>query len=167
MEPSPTYRLRLIEAADNEEVANLIRAVMTEFGAVGPGYSIEDPEVDTMYETYQQPGHRFWVITDEKRVLGCGGIGPLQGAAASICELKKMYFYPALRGKGWGKKLVEVCLESAKACGYQTIYLETIARMEQANGLYIRMGFKKLDHYMGATGHSACELSYARPVSSN
>jgi putative acetyltransferase len=47
--------LRPIAVADNPAVAQIIRTVMTEFGAVGKGYSIEDPEVDAMYEAYQDP----------------------------------------------------------------------------------------------------------------
>ena len=41
-------RVRAIEPRDNEAVANIIRRVMTEFGAVGCNFSIADEEVDAM-----------------------------------------------------------------------------------------------------------------------
>ena len=41
--------MRLIDKNDNAVVADIIRLVMTEFKAVGCGYSINDSEVDDMY----------------------------------------------------------------------------------------------------------------------
>jgi putative acetyltransferase len=49
---SEVFVLRTIRPGDNPQVAGIIRSVMTEFGAVGPGFSIMDPEVDHMYEAY-------------------------------------------------------------------------------------------------------------------
>ena len=164
MGDSKNYEMRSIRPEDNAQVAQLIRTVMTEFGAVGPGYSIEDPEVDRMADVYTLPKRAFFVVVDGDRILGCGGVGPLVGADETICELKKMYFYPELRGLGYGKMMVEACLKTAKAFAYKTMYLETVARMEKANLLYQKMGFKKLDHFMGSTGHSACDLAYARSL---
>ncbi len=157
---NPEYQLRLIQKKDNPQMANVIRKVMEEFGAVGEGYSINDPEVDQMFEAYDQVNARYYVIADGERILGGGGIAALQGASTSVCELKKMYFFPELRGLGFGKKMMFQCLEDAKALGYQQCYLETVERMEGANILYQKLGFKKLDHAMGSTGHSACESWY-------
>ena len=52
-------------------------------------------------------------------------------------------------------------LEDAKRLGYKKCYLETVERMWQANSLYQKMGFKKLEAQMGDTGHGACEVFYA------
>ncbi len=155
------YQIRPIQKADNAMVAQLIRQVMTEFGAVGEGYSINDPEVDDMYGTYQGDNAMFYVIEDGHSILGCGGIGPLTDGSPDTCELKKMYFYPELRGAGMGKKLMHLCLEKAREMGYRTVYLETIERMWQAVRLYEKAGFKKLQQPLGCTGHSSCESYYA------
>lgn len=151
------FQLRPIEARDNEQVARLIRTVMTEFGAVGEGYSITDPEVDRMFEAYQPAGTTFFVIEKEGQILGCGGIAPLEGGTGEVCELRKMYFYPELRGLGLGKRLLKCCLDAARAQGYQSCYLETLERMWQANKLYEKMGFRPISCQMGATGHSKCD----------
>ena len=67
-----------IRPEDNPAVARIIRTVMTEYGAVGPGYSIEDPEVDAMFETYDHPRALFLVLENNKgEPVGCGGIAPL------------------------------------------------------------------------------------------
>ncbi|MBK9014317.1 MAG: GNAT family N-acetyltransferase [Saprospiraceae bacterium] len=163
---SAKFSLRPIQPADNQQVATIIRTVMTEFGCVGEGYSILDPEVDKMYETYSGPRASFFVVSsiETGEVFGCGGIGPLVGGEADVCELKKMYFRPELRGLGFGKKMVAICLEKAKEFGYRRCYLETCARMEQANQLYKKMGFEKICGPMGATGHCSCDAWYVKEV---
>ena len=40
--------IRPISAADDATIASIIRTVMPEFGAVGSGFAINDPEVDWM-----------------------------------------------------------------------------------------------------------------------
>ena len=134
---------------------------MVEFGNVGEGYSINDPEIEDMYSAYSGKKATFWVVTQEDRIVGCGGIGPLQGAGTEICELRKMYFYPEIRGIGLGKRLLTQCLSEARHFEYRECYLETVERMWQANLLYRKMGFKKLTCPKGDTGHSACETYYS------
>ena len=159
------FILRPIEPADNQQVAKIIRMVMTEFGAVGEGYSIMDPEVDDMHGAYSGPRTAFFVVAlAGGRVFGCGGIGPLVGGGAEVCELKKMYFLPELRGLGFGQMMVSACLEKAKELGYRKCYLETLVRMEQANRLYQKMGFEKICGPMGATGHGGCDSLYVKTV---
>ncbi len=55
-------KIRPIDAADDAAVAALIRTVMTEFGAVGCGFSIGDPEVDAMSSAYPPPRAAFFVV---------------------------------------------------------------------------------------------------------
>lgn len=150
------YTLRPIERDDNPAVAALIRQVMSEFGAVGTGYSINDPEVDDMHGAYPAPEAGFWVIERDGRILGCGGVGPLAGVGKDTCELRKMYFLPELRGLGLGTRLLNHCLAFARRAGYAQCYLETLASMHHARKLYAKHGFELLDAPMGATGHSGC-----------
>jgi len=158
------FHFRLIQKEDNPIVAQLIRTVMTEFSCVGEGYSIMDKEVDEMWENYTNDRARFFVLTLDEKIVGCGGIGPLQGGNETTCELKKMYFYPETRGHGMGRKMVETCLNAAKNIGYQTCYLETVERMIAANRLYEKMGFKLLENPMGCTGHGACDTRFSREI---
>jgi putative acetyltransferase len=161
---SRSIKIRPIEAVDNQAVADIIRQVMTEFGAVGDGFSITDPEVDDMFTAYAGEESAFFVVTLNDQVLGCGGIGPLVGGDESTCELKKMYFKPELRGLGAGSRLLTVCLEEARRLGYQCCYLETTASMQQAQRLYHHHGFEPLDGPMGATGHCGCEMWMSRKL---
>jgi putative acetyltransferase len=141
---------------DNPAVAKIIRQVMTEFGAVGCNYSSSDPEVDAMYQAYPAPEAAFFVVELEDSVLGCGGMGPLADGEPDVCELRKMYFLPALRGTGMGTTLLKLILDTARKAGYRRCYLETLERMEQARRLYQKHGFEQIDAPLGNTGHSGC-----------
>ena len=157
------FQFRPIQKEDNPKVKKLIQEVMTEFEAVGEGYSITDSEVNAMFEAYSEPRSQFWVLTKKEKIVGCGGIAQLANGDVETCELRKMYFRPEARGHGMGKKMVNLCFEKAKQLGYKKVYLETIARMSQANILYQRMGFEKTSK-MGDTGHSACGAFYVKVV---
>lgn len=152
-------KLEAIAPEHNPSVARLIRQVMPEFGAGGPGFAIHDPEVDAMYETYTQPRSCYFVITrqDSTEVLGGGGIAPLAGGAPETCELRKMYFLPELRGLGLGQMLIERCLDAARAQGFRYCYLETLEAMQQARALYHKNGFEPLSGPLGQTGHFGCD----------
>lgn len=162
--PGPDLYIRLIEEADNIVVADIIRLVMTEFQAVGCGYSINDSEVDDMYSAYAPSRAAFYVVELGGQILGCGGFGPLTGTGHDTCELRKMYFKSELRGLGVGTKLLNLCLQEATKAGYKYCYLETMDGMEQARRLYGKHGFKYLDQRLGNTGHTSCGTWMARDL---
>jgi putative acetyltransferase len=148
--------IRKIRPDDNSAVAAIIRNVMSEFGAVGCGYSSEDAEVDSMCEAYADENSVFYVIEDQGRILGCGGMGPLLDGDPGVCELRKMYFLPELRGSGLGTTLLQLILQDARDAGFQRCYLETLASMDGARRLYLKHGFRPMEEPMGNTGHSGC-----------
>ena len=156
--------IRPMEEKDKAVVTDIIRMVMTEFGAVGCGYSINDSEVDDMYSAYSPAGSEFYVVELDGRVLGCGGFAPLTGGDKVTCELRKMYFRSELRGLGVGAELLKLCLEEAANASYQHCYLETMDSMEQARRLYGKHGFRYLDNPMGNTGHTSCGTWMARKL---
>lgn len=149
--------IRKIRPEDNPAMEAIIKGVMTEYGATGEGYSIHDPEVVNIYNSYQGPGHVFFVCGIDEKVLGGAGIAPLAGASPELCELRKMYFMNELRGRGMGARMLTKCLTFAKEYGYKTCYLETLDRMAEARKLYGKFGFKSLSAPLGFTGHSSCD----------
>lgn len=158
------FAIRKIQRKDNSAIAGIIRLVMTEHEATGPGHSINDPEVDAMFQTYNQPRWTYFVVTRGDRVAGGGGIAPLAGAEEDTCELRKMYFLPEARGLGMGQEMLDRCLKTAKALGYRRCYLETLARMSVARELYKRNGFKVLTKPRGRTGHFTCDSFLIRDL---
>lgn len=157
---SHRFDIRPITPADDLAVARIIRGVMPEFGADGPGFAIHDPEVDAMSAAYDRPGAAYFVVELDGRVQGGGGVAPLEGGPEGVCELRKMYFLPALRGLGAGAALMQRCLDEARALGFGQVYLETLRGMDAAQKLYERTGFRRLDGPLGATGHFGCNRFY-------
>jgi putative acetyltransferase len=158
------FAIRPITRRDDRAMGAVIRAVMTEFGASGPGFAIHDPEVDGMTRAYSQPGHAYWVVTKGDRVVGGGGFGRLTGAGEEVCELRKMYFLPEARGVGMGARLLDHVLAEAAAAGFRVCYLETLVSMTQARRLYESFGFRRIDGPMGTTGHYGCDAWYVRDL---
>ncbi len=162
------YTIRLVKSADAAAVAKLIRTVMPEFGASGPGYAIMDPEVDDMHASYTAHKKRaaYWVVvrTEDGAVVGGGGFAPLSGGDKRTCELRKMYLYPELRGLGIGRELLAMCQEVAAKAGFRTMYLETLANMKDAQALYERSGFSRIPRARGNTGHHGCGTYYERTL---
>lgn len=153
--------LRPIAPGDDVAIAAIIRAVMPEFGAKGPGFAIDDPEVDFMSRAYSGARAAYFVVERDGEVVGGGGVGPLAGAPDDVCELRKMYFLPEARGSGMGRALLARNIEAARSFGYRTMYLETLTGMDAARHLYEKLGFQRLTEPMGATGHHGCNRFYA------
>ena len=156
--------IRNIRKEDNSQVRDLIIDVMSEYQCIGETYSSSDPELEDMYSAYAQAGSVFYVIDHKEIILGCGGLAPLKGGSSDTCELRKMYFYHALRGLGYGRKLMDICMSDARKFGYTYMYLETVERMEKANKLYANYGFELLDNHKGNTGHSGCDRYFLKEL---
>lgn len=159
-----TFQIRPINASDDAAVALIIRTVMPEFGADGPGFAIHDAEVSAMAAAYAQPGCAYFVVERDGRVMGGGGVAPLPNSDADICELRKMYFLPELRGLGAGAALMQQCLDAARALGYRRCYLETLTGMDDAKRLYRKSGFLPIPQALGATGHFSCDSFFIRDL---
>jgi putative acetyltransferase len=155
---TPTdFLLRPISAADDAAMAQVIRTVMPEFGASGPGFAINDPEVDHLSVAYSVPRSAYFVLVRDGNVVGGSGIAPLAGGDPDVCELRKMYFLGEVRGHGQGRRMLQRCIEAARQFGYHRCYLETLTGMDAAQHLYVQAGFKPLCGPLGATGHFACD----------
>lgn len=163
MRKQAEFQVRPIRKSDNKFMEKIIIDVMTEFGAVGEGYSIKDAEVANMFDAYNNDKSAYFVITRGKEVLGGAGVGILP-EAEDVCELKKMYFVPEIRGIGLGEKLLNLCLDAARKIGYKRCYLETLERMPQARGLYMKYGFDPINGPVGCTGHYSCDNYYIRDL---
>ncbi len=156
--------IRTIRPEDTAQVARIIRTVMPEFGASGAGFAIHDKEVDAMYSTYTQPRCAYFVCEEGGRIIGGGGVAPLEGGDAHTCELKKMYFLPEGRRKGLGQRVLNECLKAAAEMGFQYCYLETFNTMKDAMKLYEKNGFEKIPGPCGNTGHFACDTFYRKKL---
>ena len=150
--------IRKIEQKDNPAVAKIVRTVMIELRAPKVGTAYADPNLDTMFETYQKANAVYFVIENDGRIIGGAGIQKLDNGEDTICELQKMYFMPEARGLGVGSKMIALCLQQAKEFGFKKCYLETMPFMIDAQKLYKKSGFYNINGPMGNTGHTYCSV---------
>lgn len=153
-----TYTIRKIRPEDNLQVKKVIQNVLVEMGVPKVGTAYEDKSLDDMYETYNKDGMEYFVVEENKEIIGSAGIAPLEGGDPEICELQKMYFLPEARGRGVGAEMMKKCLEFARQEGYKQCYLETLPYMQSARKLYARTGFRSLEGPLGDTGHYNCTM---------
>jgi len=148
--------IRKIKQSDNAKIEQIIKTTIVEFGLPTEGTAYEDVETTNMFESYQNQKEIYFVLENNNEIVGGGGIKALKNIEHDVCELQKMYFSPAARGKGYGNDLIERCLSEAKGFGYRQCYLETDPGMEAAINLYQKNGFTSLDGPLGDTGHCSC-----------
>lgn len=86
-----TARIRRVSPEDNIQMAQVIRTVMPSFGAGGKGFAIHDAEVDDLYKAYTFTSCLFVCEMDGK-ILGGGGVAPLEGGPSNICQLKNVFY---------------------------------------------------------------------------
>ncbi len=153
-----TALIRTILPSENAEVAKVIRAVLVEMGVPKVGTAYADKALDHMYENYDVPRADYFLVVETGKILGCAGIAQLENYEGNVCELQKMYFLEEARGRGIGKRMMQVCLDRAREFGYKKVYLETMPYMKAAQELYKKSGFEYIDAPMGNTGHFSCPV---------
>ncbi|MEA1786330.1 GNAT family N-acetyltransferase [Arenibacter sp. GZD96] len=150
--------IRAITPNDNPHVATVIRCVLEDLGVPKVGTAYADKALDGMYEHYNRLKASYFVVEEEGKILGCAGIAPLDNFEGNVCELQKMYFLEVARGRGLGRKMIQICLEKAREFGFEKCYLETMPYMKDAQKLYLKTGFSYIDAPMGNTGHYSCPV---------
>lgn len=155
---------RKIEQADNQVIAQLIRDVLTEFGANKPGTVFTDPTTDALFELFQTEKSAYFIAEQNGVIHGGCGIYPTKGLPSGCTELVKLYVSNEVRGTGVGKRLMELAMDAARLEGYSEIYLETLPELHIAVGLYEHLGFNYLDKPYGDSGHFACDLWMAKAL---
>ncbi|MBL6677326.1 MAG: GNAT family N-acetyltransferase [Flavobacteriaceae bacterium] len=150
--------IRSINKSDNKSLSIILREVLVEMEIPKKGSAYEDPELDKMFEAYQNPRSKYYVIEYKNQILGGAGISELRESTGDICELQKMYFHKSIRGKGFGNKMINKCLTFAIKSNYSKCYIETMPNMIKAQTLYLNKGFEYIDKPMGNTGHTACPV---------
>lgn len=107
----------------DDSFERLVARIVGEFAAGGDG-----------------PTNRCWIATLAGRRAGCVFLMP--GPAPGVAKLRLLLVEPWARGHGIGGRLVDVCIEAARAAGHHTLTLWTNDILAAARHLYERAGFR-------------------------
>ena len=152
------FNIRQISKNDNLNLSKLIREVLIEIGVPKKGTAYSDPELNFMFEAYDNKRSIYYVVENNGKIYGGAGISHLNEADYNICELQKMYFLPLIRGKGIGDIMIEKCLSFALDNKFKYCYIETLPYMKAAQKLYLKKGFLYIEGPIGNTGHTSCNV---------
>lgn len=138
---------RKIEPADDKRIAEIIRANLEKLHLDIPGTAYFDPELDCLSTYYNsKPSERacFVALSDDGQVIGGVGIAEFDGIE-NCAELQKLYLDDSAKGNGYGKELMQIAEDGARAAGYKRLYLETHTNLSVALKLYEKAGFHQIE----------------------
>ncbi len=102
------------------------------------------PDLDWWGQTYAAPRGLFLVVLDGERVVGTGGIRPVD---EQVAELTRMFLLQEYRGRGLGRRSGERPIQFARGAGYRSIRLGTNKQLVSSHALYRSLGFRDIPAY--------------------
>jgi GNAT superfamily N-acetyltransferase len=87
---------------------------------------------------YDAPRGGLFLAWHAGAVVGCAAFREVND---EICEMKRVYVRPGVRGQNLGRRLVERILAEGRAAGYRRICLDVLPEFKAAQQLYESLGF--------------------------
>jgi carbonic anhydrase len=103
-----------------------------------------DQEMASLPGAYATPEGRLFFAEVDGQPAGCVGV---RSFAEGICEMKRLYVEPEMRGLGVGNALALAAINAAKKIGYKRLLLDTLPSMRMAVKLYRELGFTEAPAY--------------------
>jgi ribosomal protein S18 acetylase RimI-like enzyme len=128
---------------DRATVAALMREYVSSLSEDISFQNVDD-ELATLPGNYARPGGVVLIARDGDEAAGAVACRMLE---PGVCEMKRLYVRPAFRGRGLARALADELIEHARAQGYRTMLLDTLASMQAARALYRDLGFVPVAPY--------------------
>lgn len=84
------------------------------------------------------------IVYDNDTPVACSGIKRYSDEAA---EIKRVWVEPEYRGKHIASAMMDKIVEKAKAQGFGRLILQTREIMEDAVGMYEKLGYERTENY--------------------
>jgi putative acetyltransferase len=108
------------------------------------GFQNVDNELAALPGQYARPGGVVLIARQDGEAAGAVAYRLVE---PGVCEMKRLYVRPAFRARGLGRELAEELIKEARANGYRTMLLDTLASMRSARTLYAALGFAPVAPY--------------------
>lgn len=148
MSPAPPAAFSIAPARFPEDAAVIAGLFAEYIASLGIDLSFQDvdAELASLPGKYAPPEGTILIARDSASdPIGCVALRPLPKAGA--CEMKRLYIRPAGRGQNLGRCLAEAAIAHARGAKYARMYLDTLAPMKAAQGLYASLGFRPTQPY--------------------
>jgi GNAT superfamily N-acetyltransferase len=144
--PTDRPQLRFVPAqVDAGPGATLAQAMREEIAVLYDGLELDGDSMPKAGPAeLSPPGGAFLVGWRGDQPVCCGGVKCLN---ERVCEIKKMYVVPALRGKGIARRLLRALEDCARELGYERARLDTGPKQLSARGLYESEGYVEIENF--------------------
>ncbi|HGY54716.1 MAG TPA: GNAT family N-acetyltransferase [Caldithrix abyssi] len=137
----------MIVLAENKEQLEHIRRLFREYERfLGEDLHFQkfEEELANLPADYGPPDGVLLLLMEDGKAVGCGALRRLD---EGVCELKRLFIQPEIRGRGLGRQMVRRLIDEAVRLGYNRMVLDTLDRLDAANRLYRSMGFVQTEPY--------------------
>lgn len=131
-----------LDDLQGEAIIQLLEEHMQDMQSTSPPESVHALDLQGL----RAPDITFWSAWENSELAGCGALKELSNARG---EIKSMRTSMQHRRKGVAAKLLTTIIDTARARGYQQLYLETgsMIEFESARLLYTRFGFNECEPF--------------------
>ena len=133
-----------IESAESPELVRVAHELFVEYSeSLGVDLCFQGfaEELARLPGEYARPAGRLILAFDGEHAVGCGALRRIDDR---VCEMKRVYLRPSVRGRGAGRLLIDTLIEMAHEIGYERMRLDTLPSMTRAKAIYSSLGFKEI-----------------------
>jgi ribosomal protein S18 acetylase RimI-like enzyme len=142
--PTGDYDVRRAGPADHDGVTRELAAYFAFLGEDVEPDGLDHDVADWQGEYDGVAGVMLVVVGPAGQVVGTAAVRRL---APGVAEIKRMWLRPACRGRGLARRLMDRCLEEARALGGRVVRLDSEGRLKAAVRLYRSYGFQEIPDY--------------------
>lgn len=105
----------------------------------------EHPWTQGIFDDCMVVGYYCWICEDKDKVFGYG----IMSVEVDEAHIMNLCIDPEVQGQGWGRKMLELMIETARVKDVDTLLLEVRESNKAALALYTNNGFNEIGVHKG------------------